>query len=111
MSAIKPVNLLPSVFSPVHRGGDYSISKLVLGKHSHIFIICDTNFQKSTRTLKYTLFEIKILRNSDFASCAKFSAVKIICYMVVLTITFITGIMTGFIVEVPLVLFFICNAL
>ena len=34
----------PSVFSPVHRNGDYSISKSVFGKNSRIFIICDTNF-------------------------------------------------------------------
>ena len=35
----------PSVFSPAHRNGDYSTSKSVFGKHSHIFIICDTNFR------------------------------------------------------------------
>ena len=34
----------PPVFSPVHRDGDYSISKSVFGKHSRIFIICDMNF-------------------------------------------------------------------
>ena len=46
----------PSVFSPVHRNGDYFISKSVFGKHSRIFIICDTNF---------CLFEI----HSDFEIC------------------------------------------
>ena len=35
----------PSVFSPVHRDGGYSISKSVFGKHSRIFIICDINFR------------------------------------------------------------------
>ena len=35
----------PLVFSPVHRDGDYSISKSLFGKHSHIFIICDTDFR------------------------------------------------------------------
>ena len=35
----------PRVFSPVDRNGDYSISKSVFGKHSRIFIICDTNFR------------------------------------------------------------------
>ena len=28
----------PSVFSPVHRNGDYSISKSVFGKHSSVYI-------------------------------------------------------------------------
>ena len=46
----------PSVFSPVHRNGDYSISKSVFGKHSRIFIIYDTIFR---------LFEI----HPDFEIC------------------------------------------
>ena len=45
-----------SVFSPVHRNGDYSISKSVFDKYSCIFIICDTNFH---------LFEI----HPDFEIC------------------------------------------
>ena len=74
----------PSVLSPVHRSGDYSISKSVFSKHSCIFIICDTNFRllKSIRTSKYALFKIKIFRNSDFASCAKISVSKITRYTV-----------------------------
>ena len=39
-------------------------------------------YLKSTQTLKYALFEIKILQNLGFASCAKFSASKITLYMV-----------------------------
>ena len=39
-------------------------------------------YLKSIRTSKYTLFEIKILRNSDFASCTKFSVSKIARYTV-----------------------------
>ena len=35
----------PSVFSPVHKVGGYSISKSVFGKHSRIFIICVMNFR------------------------------------------------------------------
>ena len=35
----------PLAFSPVHRNGGYPISKSVFGKHSRIFIICDTNFR------------------------------------------------------------------
>ena len=46
----------PSVFSPMHRDGDYSISRSVFGKHSHILIFCDTNF---------CLFEIHL----DFEIC------------------------------------------
>ena len=69
----------PSVFSPVHRNGDYSISKSVFGKHSRIFIICDTDFRLFEIHLD---FEIYTFRNSDFASCAKISVSKIIRYTV-----------------------------
>ena len=60
----------PSVFSPVHRNGDYSISKSVFGKHSRIFIICDTNFRLfeihsdfeiAMHSSKLKFFEIQIL--------------------------------------------------
>ena len=50
----------PSVFSPVHRNGDYSISKSVFGKHSRIFKICDTNFRLFEI---HPDFEIYTLRN------------------------------------------------
>ena len=50
----------PSVFSPVHRNGDYSISKSVFGKHSRIFIICDTDFRLFEI---HPDFEIYTLRN------------------------------------------------
>ena len=40
-------------------------------------------YLKSIRTSKYALFEIKIFRNSDFASCAKISVSKITRYTVV----------------------------
>ena len=46
----------PSVFSLVHKNGDYSISKSDFGKYSCIFIICDMNFR---------LFEI----HPDFEIC------------------------------------------
>ena len=39
-------------------------------------------YLKSTQTLKYALFEIKILQNLGFISCAKFYASKITLYMV-----------------------------
>ena len=54
----------PSVFSPVHRNGDYSISKSVFGKHSLIFIICDTNFRPFEI---HPDFEICTLRNSNLS--------------------------------------------
>ena len=41
-------------------------------------------YLKSIRTWKYALFEIKIFRNSYFASCTKISVSKITCYTVVL---------------------------
>ena len=77
----------PPDFSPVYRNGDYSISKSVFGKHSRISIICDMDFRLfeiHPRTSKYALFEIKIFRNSDFASCAKISVLKITRYTVTL---------------------------
>ena len=69
----------PSVFFPVHRNGDYSISKSVFGKHSRICIICDTNFRLFEI---HPDFEICTLRNSNFASCAKISVSKITRYTV-----------------------------
>ena len=39
-------------------------------------------YLKSIRTSKYALFEIKIFRNSYFASCTKISVSKITCYTV-----------------------------
>ena len=73
----------PSVFSPVHRDGRYSISTSVFGKNSRIFIICGTNFCLFEI---HTDFEIYTLRNSDFASCAKFSVSKITRYTVLLCV-------------------------
>ena len=76
----------PSVFFPVHRNGDYSISKSVFGKHSRIFIICDTDFRLfeihpdfeiCMYSSKLKSFEIQI-----FASCAKISVSKITRYTV-----------------------------
>ena len=78
----------PSVFSPVHRNGNYSthysISKSIFGKHSRFFIIVTriSVYLTSIWTSKYALFEIKIFRNSDFASCAKISVSKITHYTV-----------------------------
>ena len=87
----------PSVFSPVHRNGDYSISKSIFGKHSSIFIICDTNFRlfeihpdfEIWHSSKLRSFEIKIFRNSDLASCAKISVSKITRYTVFYTDCFV----------------------
>ena len=74
----------PSVFSPVHRDGNYSISKSVFGKHLRIFIICDMNFHLFEIHLDFEIctFQNEILQYSDFASCAKFSALKITRYTV-----------------------------
>ena len=44
-------------------------------------------YLKSTGTLKYTFFKIKILRNSDFCSCVKFSTTR---YTVVVAYTMVT---------------------
>ena len=91
---INPVNFLSysrlrdslSLLSSAQVWGDYSISKSVFGKHSRIFIIAAVTrisvYLKSIRTSKYVLFEIKILRNSDFVSCAKVSVSKITSYTV-----------------------------
>ena len=50
--------------------------------HLQYFMTRISVYLKSIWTPKYALFEIKILQISDFASCAKFSVLKIIRYTV-----------------------------
>ena len=59
----------PSVFSPVHRNGDYSISKSVFGKHSRIFIICDTNFRLFEIHLDFEICTLRNFNLSKFRFC------------------------------------------
>ena len=49
----------PSVFSPVHKDGGYSISKSVFGKHSCIFIICGTNFRLFEIHLDFEMYTLQ----------------------------------------------------
>ena len=73
----------PPVFFPVHRNGDYSVSQFLANIHAFsLFVTRISVYLKSIRTSKCALFEIKIFRNSDFASCTKISVSKITRYTV-----------------------------